>query len=88
MPLWMMLLSLAVLAASSPAPAPEPAPAPIDPSLAAVIASNLNLACTNGCSGSSNAQQLDTNGATVGSAVSPLHLFGTVAIVGGVLAAL
>ncbi|KAL4064733.1 hypothetical protein V8B97DRAFT_1300607 [Scleroderma yunnanense] len=84
--LWMTLLALAVLVASSPAPAP--APEPIDPSLASVIASNLNLGCINGCEAASSAQQLNTNAAIAGSVMSPLHLLGTVAVVGAVLAAL
>ncbi|KAG6329857.1 hypothetical protein ID866_9232, partial [Astraeus odoratus] len=86
--LWVTLLALVTLAASSPAPvaAPEPVPEPIDSSLASVVASNLNLACINGCEAASSAQQLDTNAAITASAASPIHLLGVTAIVGSALA--
>ncbi|KAH7928710.1 hypothetical protein BV22DRAFT_188418 [Leucogyrophana mollusca] len=56
--LW-MILSLTVLAAASPAPAPAPAPepAPIDPALASIITSNLNLGCVHGCPAADSARQ-------------------------------
>lgn len=92
--LWTILLIFSVLAASSPVPdpapvaMPDPAPEPIDSGVAAVLSSNLNLGCANGCAAASSAQQLSANAATVGSAAKPVHLFGAVLIVGALLAAL
>ena len=45
------------LAAAVSSPLPEPEPAPIDPALAAIIASNLNLACMHGCRGAPSVHQ-------------------------------
>jgi len=82
---WITLLAMAALVLSSPVAEPEPAP--IDSGLAAVIGSNLNLGCQNGCDASSSAQQLDTS-AALGSAVSPLSVFGGLVLTSGVLAAM
>ncbi|KAF8549972.1 hypothetical protein OG21DRAFT_521398 [Imleria badia] len=82
---WITLLAMAALAVSSPVPEPEPAP--LDPSVASVISSNLNLACQHGCPPASSAQQLNKN-AALGSAVSPLSVFGGLVLASGVLAAL
>ncbi|KAF9228503.1 hypothetical protein BS17DRAFT_745976 [Gyrodon lividus] len=88
--IWMTLLAIAALAdiiyylaASSPVPEP----APIDPSMASVITSNLNLGCINGCEAAASAQQPSPN-AALASAASPLSLFGAVVLAGGVLAAI
>ncbi|KIJ65977.1 hypothetical protein HYDPIDRAFT_110097 [Hydnomerulius pinastri MD-312] len=80
---WMTLLAMAALAASSP----MPEPAPIDAAMASVIGSNLNLGCVNGCPAAASAQQPSAN-AALGSAASPLSLFGAVILAGGVLTAL
>ncbi|KAN0076733.1 hypothetical protein V8E55_010588 [Tylopilus felleus] len=80
---WITLLAMAALAISSPVPEPEPVP--IDPNLAAVLSSNRNLACQHGCPAASSAQQLNKN-AALGSAVSPLSVFGGLIVASGVLA--
>ena len=100
----MYYLTLSVLVVSSPVPEPEPAP--IDPNIASVISSNLNLACQHGCSASSSAEQLvscplppkpctmltdeplQNKNAALGSAVSPLSVFGGLVLASGVLAAI
>ncbi|KAH7909512.1 hypothetical protein BJ138DRAFT_1155070 [Hygrophoropsis aurantiaca] len=89
--LW-MILALTALVAASPAPAPVPAPiadpepAPIDPALAALITSNLNLGCVHGCPAADSAREAQANAAL--STSQPLTLLGAMVLTGGMLAAL
>lgn len=73
--LWVALLFLAVLAASSPIEGP----------LAAILASNLNLGCSQGCPAAGSAQQLATNAAA---SLTPVRFVSAAALLGAVLATL
>ncbi|KAG2366207.1 hypothetical protein BDR07DRAFT_1480455 [Suillus spraguei] len=75
--LWVMLFSICAIVAASPAP--------IDPGLASVITSNMNLNCGRSCQTDKDTQQLNSNSAlTSASSPNPLVL-GAVLLAGGVL---
>ncbi|EGO26407.1 hypothetical protein SERLADRAFT_436223 [Serpula lacrymans var. lacrymans S7.9] len=89
---WILLFALTALAMASPAPIPEPvaepAPAPIEPALAQVIGSNMNLSCQHGCPAAASANQLESANGASSSRASTFSLMGAIVLTGGLLTAL
>jgi len=78
--LWIVILAMATLVACSPLPEPEPAP--IEPALAAVLGSNLNLGCQNGCPAAASVHMLNNNAALGSVATSPPSVIASVVLAG------
>ncbi|KAG0708619.1 hypothetical protein DFH29DRAFT_891143 [Suillus ampliporus] len=73
---WVVLFAMSAMVAASPAP--------IDPDLASLITSNMNLNCVHGCKAANSSQQLNTNFALT-SASSPNSFVLAILLAGGVL---
>ncbi|KAG2366213.1 hypothetical protein BDR07DRAFT_1274999, partial [Suillus spraguei] len=84
--LWVMLFSICAIGKHIlTLPIVAASPAPIDPGLASVITSNMNLNCGRSCQTDKDTQQLNSNSALT-SASSPNSLvLGAILLAGGVL---
>ncbi|KAG2153200.1 hypothetical protein DEU56DRAFT_472310 [Suillus clintonianus] len=72
---WVVLFAISALAAASP----------IDPDLASLITSNLNLNCVHGCQAANSSQQLNTNFAMTSASSPNSFVLGAILLAGGVL---
>ncbi|KAG2043896.1 hypothetical protein BDR03DRAFT_940163 [Suillus americanus] len=75
--LWVILFSISAMVAASPAP--------IDPSLASVITSNMNLNCGESCQTAKGTKQLNTNFALTSASSQNSFLLGALMLACGVL---
>lgn len=76
--LWVVLFSISAMVAASPAP--------IDPGLASLITSNMNLNCGESCQDAKGTQQqLNTNFALTSASSPNSFVFGAILLAGGVL---
>ncbi|KAG2132303.1 uncharacterized protein EDB93DRAFT_1177028 [Suillus bovinus] len=75
--LWVILFSISAMVAASPAP--------IDPKLASVITSNMNLNCGQSCQDFRGTQQLNKNFALASASKSNPFVLGAILLVCGVL---
>ncbi|KAG2104039.1 uncharacterized protein F5147DRAFT_704838 [Suillus discolor] len=79
MSLWVILFSISAMVAASPAP--------IDPQLASLITSNMNLNCGQSCQEFKGTQQLNKNFALTSASSSNSFVLGAILLAGGVLVA-
>ncbi|KAG1782017.1 hypothetical protein EV702DRAFT_501862 [Suillus placidus] len=75
--LWVVLFSISAMVAASPAP--------IDPGLASLITSNMNLNCGESCQTAKGTQQLNTNFALTSASSPNSFVLGAILLAGGVL---